>query len=149
VVASDASGRRWPLSPVYEPFERSHLSGVVALCEALAWPSYAADPELTHGALSSPGSTTFVAREGDRIVGLAHVLGDGLIQAHLSLVGVLPGYRRKGIARRLVSVAFERAGGKWMDLAAEAGSEGFYRSFVHRERSGFRIYPKGAPTREA
>jgi ribosomal protein S18 acetylase RimI-like enzyme len=73
-------------------------------------------------------------------------VSDGLIQAHLSLVGVLPEHRRSGIARRLVAEAFERAGGKWVDLGAEPGSEAFYRSFVHQERTGFRIYPRERAT---
>jgi len=129
------------VTTVYEPFERSHLRGVLALCEALGWPSYSADPERTYRALSAPGATTVVAREDDAIVGLAHVLSDGIIQAHLSLVGVLQGRRRNGVARELVRDAFSRAGGQWLDLCADAGSEPFYRSFVHQERVGFRLYP--------
>jgi predicted N-acetyltransferase YhbS len=126
---------------VYEPFERLHLRGVMGLCEALEWPSYAADPEVTYRVLSAPGSATVVAREEGEIVGLAHVLSDGLIQAHLSLVGVRQERRRNGIARELVREAFSRAGGKWLDLVADPGSEPFYRSFTHNERAGFRIYP--------
>ena len=77
-----------------------------------------------------------------RVVGLAHLLTDGVVQAHLSLVGVLPRHRLQGIARRLVREAFRESGASWLDLFSEPGSEGFYRSFVHRERVGFRIYPQ-------
>jgi ribosomal protein S18 acetylase RimI-like enzyme len=82
-----------------------------------------------------------VATSGVEVVGLAHVLTNGLVHAHLSLVGVLPAHRRRGIGWQLVTKAFEASGAKWLDLCADPGSEGFYRSFVHRERAGFRIHP--------
>jgi ribosomal protein S18 acetylase RimI-like enzyme len=75
------------------------------------------------------------------VVGLVHLLSNGVVHAHLSLVGVLPDHRRSGVARQLVTAAFRCAGGKWVDLCAEPGSEQFYRSFPHREGTGFRIYP--------
>jgi len=125
----------------YEAFEpSSHLAGAVALCEALGWPSYA-DPSVARAAFSAPGTTTWVATWNGEIVGLVHLQSNGVIHAHLSLIGVLPDYRRRGVARHLVATAFRRGGGKWVDLCAEAGSEAFYRSFQHRARSGFRIYP--------
>ena len=91
--------------------------------------------------LSAPGAVTWVARHGETVVGLAHLLTDGLIQAHLSLVGVLPAYRRQGVARNLLREVFRAGGSKWLDLQAELGSEDFYRSFRHQESVGFRIYP--------
>jgi ribosomal protein S18 acetylase RimI-like enzyme len=124
----------------YEPFEEGHLGSTIVLCRELSWPSYA-DPSNALRAFSAPGAVTWVAVSGTAVVGLAHLLTDGLIQAHLSLIGVLPDYRRKGLARRLIGEAFGASGAKWLDLAAEPGSEGFYRSFVHTEWIGFRIYP--------
>ena len=44
------------------------------------------------------------------VAGLAHLLTDGIVQAHLSLAGVLPAYRRRGIARRLLVEAFAVSG---------------------------------------
>ncbi len=82
-----------------------------------------------------------VALEGQRVIALAHILSDGVVQAHLSLVGVLPSHRRAGIARALIVEAFRHTGGKWLDLVSEAGAEPFYRSFEHSERPGFRLYP--------
>jgi ribosomal protein S18 acetylase RimI-like enzyme len=123
----------------YEPFKATHLEGVVSLCAALDWPSYL-DPSTTLRALSAPGSVTFVACRGDQVVGLAHLLSDHVIQAHLSLIGVLPDYRRRGVARRLLGKAFAAAGCKWLDLSAEPGSEPFYRSFLNKEGTAFRLY---------
>jgi ribosomal protein S18 acetylase RimI-like enzyme len=125
----------------YEAFEpSSHLAGAVALCEKLGWPSYV-DPAVARAAFTAPGATTWVARCGGEIVGLAHLLSNGVVHAHLSLIGVLPGHRRRGVARRLIVTAFGHGGGKWLDLCSEAGSEEFYRSFQHRPSAGFRIYP--------
>jgi ribosomal protein S18 acetylase RimI-like enzyme len=84
---------------------------------------------------------TWVATHDHKVIGLANVLTDGVVQSHLSLIGVLPDYRRKGVARKLVAAAFQQAGAKWLDLCSEPGSENFYRSFRHDERIGFRIYP--------
>ncbi len=124
----------------YEAFDETHLDSALGLCRELSWESYS-DPSTTMSALSAPGAVTWVALDGETVVGLAHLLADGLIQAHLSLVGVLPEYRRQGIARTLLIQAFRAAGGKWLDLSADPGSEQFYRSFAHKERIGFRIYP--------
>ncbi len=124
----------------YEAFSPSHLVGAVALCERLGWPSYA-DPSIARAAFSAPGTVTWVALCKGEVVGLVHLLSNGVVHAHLSLVGVLPDHRRNGIARQLVTTAFRCGGGKWLDLCADPGSEQFYRAFPHRESSGFRIYP--------
>jgi ribosomal protein S18 acetylase RimI-like enzyme len=132
-----------PDSIALAPFRPEHLEGVVACAQALEWPSYS-EPAAALAAFSSPGSVSYVAADGDRVVGLVHLLTNGVVHSHLSLVGVLPEYRRLGIATRLVVVAFEQSGAKWLDLWSEPGQEEFYRSFHHQQRVGFRIYPKPA-----
>ncbi len=82
-----------------------------------------------------------VALEGERVVGFAYLQSDGAIQAHLSLIGVLRSHRRRGIARRLVEEAFRRCGAERIDLVSTEGADDFYRSFMHLELPGFRIYP--------
>ena len=79
------------------------------------------------------------------MIGMAHLLTNGRVHSHLSLVGVLPDRRRQGVARELVTRAFRAGGGKWLDLNSEPGSEDFYRSFPNQEFAGFRIYPGGGP----
>ena len=127
----------------YEAFDSSHLAGAVALCKVLGWPSYS-DPATARIAFTAPGSVTWVASCEGEVVGLVHLLSNGVVHSHLSLIGVRPDHRRSGVARHLVTTAFRIGGGKWLDLCAEAGSEEFYRSFRHGESAGFRIYP-GAP----
>jgi len=124
----------------YEAFKPSHLAGVASLCRELGWPSYSDAPTALI-AFSAPGTVTWVASCKGEVVGLVHLLSNGVVHSHLSLVGVLPDHRRNGVARHLVTTAFRLGGGKWLDLCAEAGSEQFYRSFQHREGLGFRVYP--------
>ena len=127
----------------YGPFQPEHLDGVVSCAEILGWPSYA-DPTATLAAFTAPGAVTWVASQDRRVIGLAHLLTNGVVHSHLSLIGVLPEYRRRGVAQTLVTRAFQQSGGKWLDLCADAGSEGFYLSFRHESFAGFRIYPTGS-----
>jgi len=125
------------------PFTPQFSDRSAACSGRLGWPSYS-DPEVALAAFSAPGSVTWVAVHRDQVVGLAHLLTNGVVHAHLSLVGVLPEFHRQGIAKGLIEHAFRQCGAKWLDLWAEPDSIDFYRSFRHQEQVGFRIYP-GAP----
>ena len=123
----------------FEPEE--HLSGVLGQCEAEGWESFTSDPGRAREALRAPGVTTVVAVGEGRVVGFAQMQGDGVVGAHLSLLAVDGPLRRLGIGRRLVEEAARRSGSRRVDLISTAGAEGFYASFPHKRRSGFRIYP--------
>jgi ribosomal protein S18 acetylase RimI-like enzyme len=122
-------------------YAEEHLSGVIRLCEEEGWPMLPADPQRAGRALSAPGVVSVVAVEGGEVVGFAQVLTDGEIQAHLALLVVAKGTRRRGIGRALVEEAFGRSGAQRLDLFSETESEGFYRSFRHHVFPGYRIYP--------
>jgi len=121
-------------------YERAHLAGVLALCEAEQWPSFPADPERAHAVLTAPGVTSVVSLDGDRVIGFAYLQSDGHIQAHLSLMAVHRAYRRKGLGRALIEYAAPLTGAQRIDLLTDT-AEAFYASFEHRSASGFRIYP--------
>jgi ribosomal protein S18 acetylase RimI-like enzyme len=131
----------------YETFSEARVRGVVSLCSSLEWPSYS-DRQTVSQAFTASGAISWVALDGDEVVGLAHLLTNGVVHAHLSLVGVRETHRRRGIARQLIGEAFRVSGAKWIDLGAESGSEEFYRSFVHAEGRAFRIYPFEPPDTE-
>ncbi len=118
-----------------------HLTGVLALCEAEGWKSFPGHPELTDTALRAPGVTTVVAVGAGKVMGFAQMQSDGVVQAHLSILVVDQRSRRRGIGRRLIEEAAGRSGARRVDLISSAGAEGFYESFPHKKRSGFRIYP--------
>ncbi len=123
----------------YLPYEHTHLCAVVALCQAEGWPSFQADPERAHRAMTAPGVTTIVAEANGSLVGFACLQSDGEIQAHLSLIAVDAAHRRRGIGQSLVADALARAGGQRVDLVTDS-AEGFYAALPHRRFAGYRIY---------
>ena len=126
----------------YEGIKKKHLDGIIALCQAAGFQSYTEDADLTWQVLNAPGVTTYVAADGDSVVGFIQMQSDGHIQAHLSLILVDPNHRRKGIERRLIKEAFTHAGGKRIDLVTNS-TDCFYRSFKHKANwQGYRIYPQ-------
>lgn len=124
------------------PFEGHHAERVAAVCAALGWTSYA-DSEVVRKAFDAPGVTAFVAVDNMTVIGLAQVIGDGVVQGFLTLLGVVESHRRRGIARALVDATFLASGTQRLDLLSADGAESFYRTFVHKEIPGFRIYPDG------
>lgn len=129
------------MSPACRRFAAADLDGILALCAAEGWPSFPEDPARALRALTAPGVTTVVAdADGGRIVGFAQLLSDGEIQAHLSLIAVDPTVRRQGVARRLLTLGLELAGGFRIDLVTDSAPE-FYSSLRHFRFEGFRIYP--------
>jgi len=126
-------------------FTSEDLQGVLDLCTAERWPSLPADPARAGRALTSPGSTTMVARESGQVIGFCQVLSDGEIQAYCALLLVAPHRRQAGVGRALLLTALKTAGGERLDLLAEETALPFYRSLQHRDFPGFRIYPDPAP----
>ena len=122
-------------------FARTHLEGVLALCEAEGWPSFPADPERAMRVLTAPGVTTVVAVEQATVVGFAEVFSDGEIQAFLANVAVDQHHRGKGLGRELVVEALRLSGAERLDLLSEDGAVAFYESFPHFRKPGFRLYP--------
>jgi predicted N-acetyltransferase YhbS len=130
-------------------FDRSHLPGVLTLCEAEGWPSLPADPERALGILGGEGALTTVALDGGTVVGFASALVDGgAVDAYLSTMAVHVNRRREGIARLLLGELFRLSGVERIDLLAATGSEPFYESLPHFSFPGYRIYARrpGDPT---
>ncbi|WP_076260244.1 GNAT family N-acetyltransferase [Intrasporangium flavum] len=125
------------------PFRPTDAEGVAALCRELGWPSFS-DAEVAARACTAPGVFAWVAVEsggqGGRVVGFAQAFGDGVVQSYLAQLGVTATHRRGGVGRRLVEAVFAASGTQRMDLVTD-DAEAFYRSFAHREKPGFRIYP--------
>jgi ribosomal protein S18 acetylase RimI-like enzyme len=127
-------------------YERGHLLGIVALCEAEGWPSFPADHERAHAVLTAPGVTSVVALgEGGEVIAFAYLMSDGHIQAYLAELAVSADHRRQGIARALLEFAMPLTGAQRIDLVTDT-AEAFYASLPHHTFSGFRIYPGWKPT---
>ncbi len=88
------------------------------------------------------GSFLFViARIGDRTVGMGRAISDGVSDAYIQDVVVLPEYRKRGIGGKIIKKLVERCREKglvWIGLIAEEGSEDLYREM------GFGPFP-GTP----
>jgi ribosomal protein S18 acetylase RimI-like enzyme len=123
------------------PYRRELLAGILAVAAAEGWPSLVADEERAHRVLTAPGVTTVVATAGE-VVGFAQLQSDGEIQAHLSLIAVVPAWRRQGIGGRLVAEALHRGGGLRVGLVTDS-ADAFYKSLPHRRFEGYRLYPRG------
>jgi aralkylamine N-acetyltransferase len=62
-------------------------------------------------------------------IGMGRVLSDGVSDAYIQDLVILPQYRGRGIATQMVSVLLEccrQAGLSWIALVAEPDSEAFY-----------------------
>ena len=126
-------------------YERDHLLGIVALCEAEGWPSFPADHERAHAVLTAPGVTAVVALNDGEVIAFAYLMSDGHIQAYLAELAVSADHRRKGIARALLEYAMPLTGAQRIDLVTDT-ADAFYASLPHHTFSGFRIYPGWKPT---
>ena len=91
--------------------------------------------------LTAPGVTTVVAVIEGELVGFAELFSDGELQAFLTNLAVGARYRGRGIGRALVEESLRVAGGERIDLLSEEASVGFYESFPHFRKPGFRLYP--------
>ena len=86
------------------------LDQLAHLFVAAGWPHRAAD----RGKLALLVSRSFyvsAAYDGDRLVAFARALSDGVSNAYISTVCVLPDYRGRGLGREVVRRLVEREGG--------------------------------------
>jgi aralkylamine N-acetyltransferase len=74
----------------------------------------------------------------ERVVGMARVISDGVADAYIQDLVVLPAWRNKGVGKMIVSKLLEccrSRGISWIGLIAQPGTDSFYRSlgFVQME----------------
>lgn len=122
------------------PFDDADAERIADLATTLQWPSLT-DPAVVEQVCTAAGAVAYVATDTGRLIGWAQALTDGVLQAHLSFVGVHPEHRRRGIAKLLVVATFQAAGAKRMDLVTDEDAAGFYERFGHHRMAGFRLYP--------
>ncbi len=79
---------------------------LVRLYDSVNWTSYTADPERLHQAVTR-SLRVVCAHDGDRLVGLARAVGDGLTIIYLQDILVDPEYQRQGLGRALMNAVFQ------------------------------------------
>lgn len=75
-----------------------------------------------------------------RAIGMGRVLSDGISDGYIQDLVVLPGHRKRGIGRMIVSAllaACQVKGLGWIGLVAEPGSEQFYLPLGFRPMKGY------------
>lgn len=106
------------------------LEDVLHLYQAVGWTNYTNQPQMLEQALSH-SLVIYLALDGDAVVGLIRLVGDGFSSVFVQDLIVLPSYQRQGIGSSLMKQAlgnFKEA--YQVQLATEETEKnvGFYRS---------------------
>ena len=82
------------------------LEDVLHLYQAAGWTNYTNQPQMLDQALSH-SLVIYLALDGDAVVGLIRLVGDGFSSVLVQDLIVLPSYQRQGIGRSLMKEALE------------------------------------------
>ena len=111
--------------------ERSvSIDDVLPLYQAVGWTNYTNQPQMLEQALSH-SLATYLARDGEKIVGLVRLVGDGFSSVFVQDLIVLPSYQRQGIGSNLMKEALgDFKDAYQVQLVTEQTEKtlGFYRS---------------------
>ena len=106
------------------------LEDVLHLYQAVGWTNYTHQPQMLEQALSH-SLAIYVACDGEEIVGLVRLVGDGFSSVFVQDLIVLPSYQRQGIGSNLMKEALaDYKDAYQIQLATEQTEKtlGFYRS---------------------
>ena len=106
------------------------LEDVLHLYQAVGWTNYTHQPEMLEQALSH-SLVIYVALDGDAVVGLIRLVGDGFSSVLVQDLIVLPNYQHQGIGSALMKESLEDFKEAYqVQLAIEQTEKnvGFYRS---------------------
>ena len=115
------------------------LEDVLHLYQVVGWTNYTNQPQMLEQALSHSLST-YLARDGEEIVGLVRLVGDGFSSVFVQDLIVLPTYQRQGIGSTLMKKALSDYKDTYqIQLATEESEKtlGFYRSLGFEALSSF------------
>ena len=106
------------------------IDDVLHLYQAVGWTNYTNQPQMLAQALTHSLSI-YLARDGEKIVGLVRLIGDGFSSVFVQDLIVLPSYQRQGIGSNLMKEALaDYKDAYQIQLATEQTEKnlGFYRS---------------------
>ena len=115
------------------------IDDVLHLYQAVGWTNYTNQPQMLEQALSH-SLATYLARDGEEIVGLVRLVGDGFSSVFVQDLIVLPSYQRQGIGSTLMRQALSDYKDAYQVQLATDESEktlGFYRSLGFETLSSF------------
>ena len=106
------------------------LEDVLHLYQAVGWTNYTHQPEMLEQSLAH-SLAIYLAQDGEKIVGLVRLVGDGFSSVFVQDLIVLPSYQRQGIGSNLMKEALaDYKDAYQIQLATEQTEKtlGFYRS---------------------
>ena len=115
------------------------INDVLHLYQAVGWTNYTNQPQMLAQALSH-SLATYLARDGEEVVGLVRLIGDGFSSVFVQDLIVLPSYQRQGIGSALMKQALaDYKDAYQVQLATEETEKtlGFYRSLGFETLSSF------------
>ena len=115
------------------------IDDVLHLYQAVGWTNYTNQPQMLAQALSH-SLATYLARDGEKIVGLVRLVGDGFSSVFVQDLIVLPSYQRQGIGSDLMKQALSDYKDTYqIQLATEQTEKNleFYRSLGFEALSSF------------
>ena len=115
------------------------LDDVLHLYQAVGWTNYTNQPQMLAQALTHSLSI-YLARDGEKIVDLVRLIGDGFSSVFVQDLIVLPTYQRQEIGSNLMKQALSDYKDTYqIQLATEESEKtlGFYRSLGFETLSSF------------
>ena len=115
------------------------LDDVLHLYQAVGWTNYTNQPQMLAQALTH-SLAIYLARDGEKIVGLVRLIGDDFSLVFVQDLIVLPSYQRQGIGSALMKQALADYKDVYQVQLATDESEktlGFYRSLGFETLSSF------------
>ena len=106
------------------------IDDVLHLYQAVGWTNYTNQPQMLEQSLAH-SLAIYVARDGEKIVGLVRLVGDGFSSVFVQDLIVLPSYQRQGIGSDLMKEAlgdFKDAYQVQLVTDQTEKTLGFYRS---------------------
>ena len=106
------------------------IDDVLPLYQAVGWTNYTNQPQMLEQSLAH-SLATYLARDGEEIVGVVRLVGDGFSSVFVQDLIVLPSYQRQGIGSALMKKALgEFKDAYQVQLATDESEKtlGFYRS---------------------
>ena len=107
-----------------------NINDVLHLYQAVGWTNYTHQPQMLEQALSH-SLAIYLALDGDAVVGLIRLVGDGFSSVLVQDLIVLPNYQHQGIGSALMKESLEDFKEVYqVQLATEQTEKnmGFYRS---------------------
>ena len=115
------------------------LDDVLHLYQAVGWTNYTNQPQMLAQAMTH-SLAIYLARDGEKIVGLVRLIGDDFSLVFVQDLIVLPSYQRQGIGSALMKQALADYKDVYqVQLAADESEKtlGFYRSLGFETLSSF------------